>query len=89
MDNFQSDPTDGFNQAKMWNVKKKLMPKTSSDPPSAKRDKSGNLITDKKQIKNLLIDNYKERLKPNKIEESLEELEDLKEFLYKQRIKVK
>ena len=40
----------------------------------------------RKQIKKLLVDNYKERLTPNKIEEDLKELDGLKEFLFKQRL---
>ena len=80
-----SDPTESFNQAKMWEVKKKLVPKNGGQPPTAKRDKQGNLVTDKTLIKKLLVDNYKERLSPNIIEEELEEIEELKETLYSLR----
>ena len=54
------------------------MPKYVQEAPSAKRDKFVNLCTRKKQIKNVLVNNYKECLKPNKMEESLKDLEEEK-----------
>ena len=80
------DTSDGINPSKIWDVKKKLIPKITPENPSAMKDKRGNIVTDKNHIKKLLRDSYKERLEPNKIEDSLEELEQLKEFLYSQRL---
>ena len=36
---------DGFNQLKIWKQKNVLAPKNSFDPPAAKLDKNGNLLT--------------------------------------------
>ena len=83
---FITDPNDGVNQAKMWKIKQKLVPKNGKEPPVAKRDKNGNLVTGKNQIKRILVDNSIERLSPNKMEESLEEIENLKEKLYELRL---
>ena len=37
-----NDPITGVNIAKTWNLKKKLAPKKSIDPPMAKKDAFGN-----------------------------------------------
>ena len=79
------DGIDGFNQAKTWALKKKLSPKNIEEPPMAKKDKQGNLITDKKLLENLYMDTYVERLKPNEMVPGLENLENLKEYLFKLR----
>ena len=79
------DGLDGFNQAKTWTLKKKLSPKNSEDPPMAKKDPQGNLITDKTLLEKLYLDTYKDRLKPNNISSGLEKLEELKEYLYQLR----
>jgi hypothetical protein len=50
-----NDPLKGFNIAKTWNLKKKLAPKNQSEPPMAKKDANGSLVTDKKQLENLYI----------------------------------
>ena len=85
LSSFVSDPTENFNQAKVWKVKKKLIPNNTAEPPSAKRDEYGNLITEKEQIKKLLVRNYQERLSPNQIEKESEELQELKECLFSLR----
>ena len=36
------DPLDGFNQAGTWSLKKKLAPKSTIQPPMAKKDSHGN-----------------------------------------------
>ena len=83
----QDDEIEGFSQAKTWKLKKKLVPKNTIDPPAAKKDKFGNLVTDKDALEALYIDTYKERLKPNTISPGLEDLKDLKEYLFKLRLK--
>ena len=83
----QDDAIEGFNQAKTWKMKKKLAPKNTFDPPAAKKDKYGNLVSDKEALESLYIDTYRERLKPNTILEGLEDLKALKEYLFKLRFK--
>ena len=48
--NLESD-TGGFNQLGMWKLKTKLCPKPV-DPPMAKLDTSGNLMTRPNELKN-------------------------------------
>ena len=79
------DGLEGFNQAKTWALKKKLSPKNTEEPPMAKKDPSGALITDKKSLEKLYLDTYVERLKPNKIAPGCENLEKLKEYLFNLR----
>ena len=73
---------EGFNQIKTWGLKKKLAPKNVIDPPAAKKDRTGNLVTDRKELENLYLETYKERLTPNEISEDLVDLKTLKEYLF-------
>ena len=81
----KDDGLAGFNQAKTWALKKKLSPKNTEEPPAAKKDAKGNLITDRKLLENLYMDTYVERLKPNDIFPGLEKLEAMKEYLFNLR----
>ena len=42
-----NDTIEGFNQAKTWGLAKKRCPKNGIDPPCAKKDKHGKLVTDR------------------------------------------
>ena len=79
------DPLDGFNQIGTWNLKKKLSPKNSQEPPMAKKDSLGNLVTDKAELEKLYLETYVNRLKPNQITPGLETLEDMKNYLFQLR----
>ena len=83
----QDDAIEGFSQPKTWKLKKKLAPKNTFDPPAAKKDQSGNLVTDKKGLEDLYLETYKNRLQPNKIANGLEDLKSLKEYLFELRMK--
>ena len=83
----QDDALEGFNQPKTWKLKKKLAPKNTFDPPAAKKDRFGNLVTDKKGLEDLYLETYKDRLQPNKIADGLDELNSLKEYLFELRKK--
>ena len=79
---------EGFTQQKTWLLKKKLSPKNKIDPPAAKKDKLGNLVTSKTLLEQLYLDTYVDRLKPNEVEEGYEELLELKDYLFEQRIEL-
>ena len=81
----KDDGLEGFNQAKTWSLKKRLSPKNSEEPPMAKKDAKGTLITEKSSLEQLYLDTYVERLKPNKMASGLENLERLKEYLFQLR----
>ena len=75
------DSEKDINTDKIWKMKKKFSPK-ARDPPAAKKDASGNLITTSLGIKRLYIETYQNRLKPNTMKEGLEDLEESKQKLF-------
>ena len=54
----------------------------SFDPPCAKKDKNGYLVTEKEALEKLYIETYTERLKPNEVREGFSELKIMKEYLF-------
>ena len=50
-----------FSQTGMWRLKNKLWPKPK-DPPMAKYDRKGNLVSAPRALKELYLDHYKQRL---------------------------
>ena len=77
-----NDTIEGFNQAKTWGLAKKLCPKNGIDPPCAKKDKHGKLVTDREDLENLYIETYTDRLKPNPVKEPYAEMKSIKEYLF-------
>ena len=69
----------------MWKMKKKLAPKNTLDPPAAKKDQHGTLITDKSQLEKLYDKTYLDRLQPNKTVAGLEETQELQNYLFELR----
>ena len=80
--------SNGFNQVKTWGLKKKLAPKNTIDPPAAKKNDSGQLVTEKQALENLYLETYRKRLTSNPIPEDLSELMELKEGLFDIRKKI-
>ena len=79
------DSLDGsFNQIGMWKVKKKICPRPK-DPPTAKKDDLGNLITAPSALKNLYLETYQNRLKHRKINEMYQDIRELKNELWELR----
>ena len=78
-----NDTLEGFNQVKTLGLTKKLCPKNTLDPPCAKKNKDGNLVSNKDALEKLYIETYKERLEPNPIREEYSELKSMKEYLFK------
>ena len=60
-----ADSDEPHNQIKTWKLKKKLAPKNTSDPPSAKMNAEGQLVTEKSELEKLYLNTYIEMLKPN------------------------
>ena len=84
----KNDTVEGFNQAKTWSMKKKLAPKNTIDPPAAKKDEEGNLVTNKEELENLYLRTYQRRLQPNPVSEEFQELKMLKEYLLDIQLKL-
>ena len=74
-----------FSQLKLWKLKQKLCPK-SCDPPMAKKDEEGNLITSPELLKSLYLKTYQERLKNRDMKEELKDIFFLKEELWSSRM---
>ena len=83
----KDDVIEGFSHANTWSLMKKLSPKNTIDPPAAKKDKDGNLITDLKHLESLYLDTYESRLKPHQISEDLIDLREMKDSLLDAQIK--
>ena len=76
-----------FSQTGLWKLKNKLCPKPH-DPPMAKKDNLGNLVTEPTQLKKLYISHYKHRLRHREIEPGFEDLFHMKNELWKYRLQV-
>ena len=81
--NLESD-TGGFNQLGMWKLKTKLCPKPV-DPPMAKLDSSGKLVTRPNELKKLYLKTYSDRLEHRTMNAELDDIFQLKNELWKQR----
>ena len=73
-----------FNQNGMWKIKRKLFPR-GVDPPTAKKDEHGNIITEPGALKLLYLNTYKNRLKHRRICERYENIRQLKSELWELR----
>ena len=69
-----------FSQTGMWRVKSKLLPR-NIDPPTAKMDEKGNLITAAAPLKELYSRTYVKRLRPRPIKVDYQEIPELKTLL--------
>ena len=75
-----------FSQIRLWKLKQKLCPRIP-DPPMAKKDENGSLITAPELLKNLYLRTYEERLKNREMKEDLMDVYFLKEELWISRMK--
>ena len=73
-----------FNQARIWKMKNKLLPRPK-DPPMAKKDKGGNLISAPLPLKRLYIETYRERLSHRPIKSEFKDIYLLKTKLWELR----
>ena len=73
-----------FNQNGMWKIKRKLFPR-GVDPPTAKKDEHGNIITEPGALKLLYLNTNKNRLKHRRICERYENIRQLKSELWELR----
>ena len=76
-----------FNLPKMWALRRKLNIK-GSENPSAKKDKSGNLITTKSALLQLYKSTYIDRLSHKDIQPKFSQLKDMKEYLFEIRYEI-
>ena len=74
-----------ISQSWLWKLKSKLCPK-SQDPPIAKKDYGGNLVTDPEQLKRLYAETYAHRPRHKKIAANYSDLLRLKSELWTRRL---
>ena len=71
----------------MWRLKKEVAPQIC-DPPMAKKDEHGNIVTDPEKLMDLYVATYEKRLKNKEIKQDLDDIKYLKEELLKRRMKI-
>ena len=74
-----------FSQGGFWKLKSKLCPLTS-DPPMAKYDNNGNLITSHSALKNLYLSTYQNRLRHRDMKPEYLDIYFLKSELWRSRL---
>ena len=74
----------GFSQTGFWKIKCNICPK-NSDPPLAKRDTHGNLVSTPNNLKQLYLETYKHRLRHRSMENKHLDIFYLKSELWKHR----
>ena len=79
-------PDGSFSQTGMWKLKSKLLPR-QTDPPMAKADTEGNLITGTGALKQLYSKTYVDRLSHRQIKPEFKEIYELKTSLWAERLK--
>ena len=69
----------------MWKLRKKLHPYKQTDPPMAKNDKNGNLITAPSLLRNLYLNTYTDRLRHREMKTEFSDVFQLKMKLWSLR----
>ena len=78
---FSSNP-ENVNLQQVWKVMNKIWPKVKPKLPTGKKNYSGVLVTESNQLKKLLEEEYKERLRERPIRPDLENLETRKKRIF-------
>lgn len=74
-----------FSNNKMWNLRKKIFKK--QEPPTAKLNENGTLVTNPDMLKNLTLNAFVHRLRHRKIVPELKKYQTLQEELFQIRLK--
>ena len=81
------DTIEGFSQPKTWKMMKRLAPNNTLDPSAAKKDVQGNLVTSSEGLESPYLRTYINRFQPNKPQEKVTDLKDLKDYLLEAQLK--
>ena len=82
-----SDMTSSFSRNKMWKVRQKVCPRIETPCVVAKKNKDGEVISNREGLRQLYSDTYKDRLKHRVIKPKYSMLKQLKENLFHLRLK--
>ena len=77
----------GEGRTKMWKILHKYYPKHLNAVPVGKKDVSGNIITNHKELKHLYLETYMNRLRNRPMKTGFEKLQNLKTDLFNLRLK--
>ena len=87
-----SENPENIQMNKMWKLMKNICPKIKQTPPTAKKNYKGKLISTKEGLKNLLANEYKNRLRTRPVREDYKSMKlrrkkifEMKMFLAKRR----
>lgn len=80
LSNFEGE----FSRSGLWEVKKSVCHR-SKDPPMAKKDTAGNLVTEPEKLKQLYINEFTNRLRPREMASGMANLRSVKEKLWSKR----
>ena len=81
-----SQNLNGAGRKNLWKFLKRKFPKCSSAVPVAKKDKSGNLVTNHEGLKSLYLKTYVHRLRNRPIREDYQVMKQLKDELFEIRL---
>ena len=74
-----------FSNNQMWRLKRKIMPRPR-EPPTAKKNEEGNVVTHPVKLRNLYLNTYKHRLRQRQILPHLKHLRKLRVELFQLRM---
>ena len=90
VDNFKhlSENPEQINLSKLWQIFKKMSPKSFNSLPVAKQNYKGKIISNPKELKTLLAREYKDRLRSRPIRPDLIQLKMRKRKIFKMKMKL-
>ena len=83
-----SDDPEMINLQQMWKTLNKLWPKVELKIPSAKKNHKGQIISEPNALKHLLAKEYRERLRERPVRPDFDNLEDRKNKIFKQKLRL-
>ena len=82
-----SNNEDQVCRLNMWRLRQRLCPR-NIDPPMAKKDANGQLVSEPVKLKQLYVSTYKKRLRHRDIRPEYKQIESLKNYLFNIRLSV-
>ena len=90
MKNFKeiSEDPENINLKEMWRSCKKLWPKSGVTVPTAKRNTRGKIVTGPREIRNVLAEEYKNRLRSRPVRPDLQNMKNRKQKIFEMKMKL-
>ena len=84
---YSQDP-ENVNLQQVWKTMNKLWPKVGATLPAGKKNRSGKIISEPSELKKLLAQEYKERLRERPVRPDLGDLKSRKRIIFKLKLKL-